>query len=118
MLISEVHFSERGQANHTVLLSNISHIDHQASYTPDTLQYIKMMTPGPWTVSLYSQLNVYMLLIYGFWNVSLYAFSLLSVIFGLCFIRQHLMAYKPNCQETSDAYVYRPVMCGLLHVGL
>lgn len=28
-------FPERGQAKHTVLLSNISHIDHQASYTPD-----------------------------------------------------------------------------------
>lgn len=43
MLISKVpfFFLEGQQANHTVLLSNISHIDHQASYTPDTLQYIK-----------------------------------------------------------------------------
>lgn len=34
---------------------------------------------------------------------NIYAFSLLSVIFGLCFIRQHLMAYKPNCQENLNA---------------
>lgn len=31
-------FSDNGQAKHTVLLSYcISHIDYQASYTPDTL---------------------------------------------------------------------------------
>lgn len=76
-------FSERGQAKHTVLLSNISHIDHQASYTPDTLQYIEMMTPEPWIFSLYNLLNSYAIypwlledkLVY---DMNSYAFSLLS----------------------------------------
>lgn len=52
-------FSERGQAKHTVLLSKISHIDHQGSYTSDTLHYIKIMTPESWIFSLYNLLNIY-----------------------------------------------------------
>lgn len=74
-----------------------------------------MMTPEPWMFSLCHLLNLYAIYLWLLehelvYDKNLYAFSLLSIIFGLCFIRQHLMAYKPNCQETLNASVYRPVI--------
>lgn len=57
--------SERWWAKHTMLLSNISHIHHHASNTPDTSQYT---SSRGYSLTLYIQ----MLFVYGFWEKSLY----------------------------------------------
>ncbi len=55
-----------------MLLSDISHTDHQASYTPETLQYTEMMTPEPWIFSFYNPPKLICYFIHGFWKISLY----------------------------------------------